>query len=231
MRPLPASTSTITNAVVKPAATNAARDGAPEAADRRATERWTNEGGRVAATEVTGVTRHEIQRLLVVADAGIAEVDELPPQLRGLLDAADDVYVVTPSLPGRLAWLAAQLNASRHAADERLDDLLGQMSELGVHASGITGDDSTMTALEDAVAKFSPDHILLALRSPDHSNWQEHGLIERVHKRFGLPLTTFSLDPDGHVATAPRAAHAPRPGTDADRIPGLRDPPANDGPE
>jgi len=144
-----------------------------------------------------------IRRLLVVADAAVAEVDELPPRVRAVIDAAAEVYVVTPSLPGRLAWLATQVNASRHAADERLDTMLGQMRSIGAHASGMTGDDSTMTAFADAVAKFQPDHILIALRSPDHAYWQEHGLVEHVKERFGLPLTTFAVDPEGRVSAAP----------------------------
>jgi hypothetical protein len=56
--------------------------------------------------------------------------------------------------------------------------------------------------LADAVAEFEPDHILVALRSTEHANWQERGLIEHVEERFGLPLTTFAIDPEGHVSTA-----------------------------
>jgi hypothetical protein len=144
-----------------------------------------------------------IGRLLVVADAAVAEVTELPARVRAVIDAASEVYVVTPSLPGRLAWLASELNESRHAADERLDIVLGHMRSLGARASGVTGDDSTLTAFADAVAEFKPDHILIALRSSDHANWQERGLIERVKERFGLPLTTFALDPEGRVSASP----------------------------
>ena len=77
------------------------------------------------------------------------------------------------------------------------------MRSIGARASGMTGDDSTLTAFADAVAKFQPDHILIALRSSDHAYWQEQGLIEHVQERFGLPLTTFALDSEGHVSTAP----------------------------
>ena len=45
--------------------------------------------------------------------------------VRAVIDDAAELYVVTPSLPGRLAWLATELNPSRHAADERLDAVLG----------------------------------------------------------------------------------------------------------
>ena len=122
--------------------------------------------------------------------------------VRAVIDDAAELYVVTPSLPGRLAWLATELNPSRHAADERLDAVLGHMRSIGAQASGTTGDDSTMTAFEDAVAAFRPDHILIALRSSEHANWQERGLIKHIQDRFGLPVTTFAVDPRGHVETA-----------------------------
>ena len=143
-----------------------------------------------------------IQRLLFVSDAAVADVDELPRAVRAVIDDAAELYVVTPSLPGRLAWLATELNPSRHAADERLDAVLGHMRSIGAQASGTTGDDTILTAFEDAVATFRPDHILIALRSSEHANWQERGLIKHVQDRFGLPVTTFAVDPGGHVETA-----------------------------
>jgi nucleotide-binding universal stress UspA family protein len=143
-----------------------------------------------------------IQRLLFVSDAAVANVDELPFAVRAVIDDAAELYVVTPSLPGRLAWLASELNPSRHAADERLDTVLGNMSSIGARASGKAGDDSILTAFEDAVAEFRPDHILIALRSTEHANWQERGLIKHVQDRFGLPVTTFAVDPRGQVEAA-----------------------------
>jgi hypothetical protein len=143
-----------------------------------------------------------VQRLLMVADSAVAEVDELPPPVRALLAEADEVYVVTPSLPGRLAWLADDVDQSRHRADERLDTVLRHMREVGAHVRGRTGDDTMLLAFEDAVTDFEPDHILIGLLSADHANWQERGLIEHVRDRFGLPLTTYVIDPQGHVVGA-----------------------------
>ena len=143
-----------------------------------------------------------IERLLFVADAAVAGADELPPQVRALIDAAAEVYVVTPSLPGRLAWLADDVDRFRHIADERLDTVLGQMRSIRAHVTGDALRGSVMTVITDGVETFRPDHILLALRSSAHANWQEHGLVEHVEQRFGLPLTTFAIDPEGHVFTA-----------------------------
>lgn len=167
------------------------------------------------STPVSGVPRarpkdagQATERLLLVADTAVADMDELPAQARALIVQAVELYVVTPTLPRRLDWLAWELNPSRHAADERLDRVLGQVRSIGALASGKTGDDSILTAFADAVSEFQPDHIVLALRSSEHANWQERGLIKRVQERFGLPLTTFALDPQGHLSTVPGSASA-----------------------
>ena len=73
------------------------------------------------------------------------------------------------------------------------------MRTIGAQVGGRTGDDTMMVAFDDAVADFQPDHILIALLSEDHANWQERGVIEHVRERFGLPLTSYAIDPQGHV--------------------------------
>jgi len=110
--------------------------------------------------------------------------------------------VVTPTLPGRLAWLADDVDGFRHIADERLDTVLGHMHSIGAHASGLAGRGSVFPVIEDAVAVFKPDHVLIALRSPEHANWQERRLIDHIKERFGLPLTTYAVDSQGHAPTA-----------------------------
>jgi nucleotide-binding universal stress UspA family protein len=143
-----------------------------------------------------------IQRLLFVSDAAVADVGQLPPPVRTVIDAAAAVYVLTPTLPGRLAWLADDVDRVRHVADERLDTVLGHMHSIGAHAGGLAARGSVLTVIADAVAEFKPDHILLALRSAEHANWQERGLGEHIEQRFGLPLTTFAVDARGHASSA-----------------------------
>ena len=149
-------------------------------------------------------TDHEtpIERLLFVADAAVADVEELPPAVRSALDAATKVYVLTPTLPGRLAWLSDDVDGSRHVADERLDTVLGHMRSIGVDASGVAGRGSVLTVIADAVADFAPDHILLALRSSEHANWQERRLVEHIEQRFDLPVTAYGVDDRGRTASA-----------------------------
>jgi nucleotide-binding universal stress UspA family protein len=146
--------------------------------------------------------RQAIQRLLVVADAAVAEVNELPPAVRAEINAAGEVYVLTPTLPGRLAWLADDVDQFRHLADERLDTVLAHMHAIGAHARGAAGRGSVLAVIADAVDDFEPDHILLALRSSEHANWQERRLVEHIEERFGVPVTTYAVDLRGHASRA-----------------------------
>jgi nucleotide-binding universal stress UspA family protein len=155
-----------------------------------------------APTSSTTVRTSAVKRLLFVADAAVAEVRELPSAARAMIDSATEVYVVTPTLPGRLAWLADDVDGFRHVADERLDTVLGHMHSIGADAHGVAGRGSVLTAIADAVADFAPDHILVALRSSEHANWQERHLIEHIEDRFGLPVTTYAVDVRGRTASA-----------------------------
>src|SRR4051795_10190704 len=143
-----------------------------------------------------------MQRLLFVSDATVADVDELPPVVRAMIDAASEVNVLTPTLPGRLAWLADDVDRFRHYADERLDTVLSYMHAIGADAGGAARRGSVLTGIADAVTAFEPDHILIALHVSEHADWQERRLIQHVENRFRLPLTTFAVDPGGHTRTA-----------------------------
>lgn len=153
-------------------------------------------------TGSAGTAPRPIKRLLFIADSAVDDADDLPPSVRAIIDDAAELYVVPPSLPGRLAWLADDIDGYRHIADERLEVVLGHMHSIGASASGTPRRGSMLTVIADAVAEFKPDHILIALRSPEHANWQERRIIERIEARFGLPVTTYTVDPKGHTSPA-----------------------------
>ena len=136
-------------------------------------------------------------RLLIATGETATSEDELPGLIRALIDSASEVLVMTPVLVSRLQWLASDTDRARYEADERLATLLGQVDALAPEASvrGRVGDETPLTAFSDAIREFSPDHILIALRS-DHSGWQEHGLLDSI-RGFGIPITVFELDRGG----------------------------------
>ena len=136
------------------------------------------------------------KRLLVAAGDAAPSVSELPFGVRELIDAADEILVVTPALPSRLDWLASATDRAREQADERLRAVLGQIAELGSEAQGAVGADDPLLAFEDAIREFDPDHLLIALRAGGDAGWQERGLLEHLQQRFGLPVTAFLVASD-----------------------------------
>jgi hypothetical protein len=117
----------------------------------------------------------------------------LPAGIRLLVDAADQILVISPALPGRLQWLSSDTDKAKQEADERLQKVLGHLAEIGADAEGTVGADDPILAFEDAVARFSPTHILIALRAEDRAGWQERGLVEELWERIRIPITIFDL--------------------------------------
>jgi hypothetical protein len=138
-------------------------------------------------------------RLLIAAGEAVAGLAELPTLVRRLIETASDILVVSPVLVGRLRWLASDTDRARYEADERLGVVLGHVQELapGAEARAQVGDETPLTAFEDAIRSFGPDHILIALRGADHAAWQERGLIDAVLEAFHIPITVFEIDQAG----------------------------------
>jgi hypothetical protein len=134
------------------------------------------------------------KRLLVAVGQAAGSTEDLPFGVRELIDAADEILVVTPALPTRFEWLSSATDKARMQADERLGQVLAQLEELGNSASGEVGADDPILAFEDALREFPADHILVSLRAGERSGWQERGLINHLQERFGLPLTVFALN-------------------------------------
>jgi hypothetical protein len=130
-------------------------------------------------------------RLLIAAGESASSAQQLPFGVQLLIDAADEILVITPTLPSRFEWLASATDRAREQADERLRTVLGQLGELGADAEGVIGADDPLLAFEDAIREFAPDHLVIALRPGEGSDWQERGLLDQLRERFALPMTAF----------------------------------------
>jgi hypothetical protein len=147
----------------------------------------------------------ERTRLLIATGAAAAAVEDVPPLVRALIATASEVLVMTPVLTSRLRWIASDTDQARYEADERLGVVLGHVEAIapGAETTAAVGDETPMTAFDDAIRAFRPDHLLIALRAGDHSAWQERHLLDRVRERFHVPLTVFELDRAGRATATP----------------------------
>jgi hypothetical protein len=140
-------------------------------------------------------------RLLIAAGEAVADLEELPPLVLRLIETSSEILVISPVLVGRLRLLTSDTDRARYEADERLGVVLGHVQELapGTEARAHVGDEAPLTAFDDAIRIFRPDHILVALRGADHAAWQERGLIDAVLAAFHVPITVFEIDQAGLV--------------------------------
>jgi hypothetical protein len=141
-------------------------------------------------------------RLLIVAGATAASTDELPASVRALIAGASEILVVAPVLTSKLHLWTNDTDRARERADERLSAVLGDVEAIGpdADAGGVVGDEVPLSAFDDAVRLFSPDHILIGLRAGTQADWQERSLVPRVKQAFGLPVTAIAIDDDGRVS-------------------------------
>ncbi len=140
-------------------------------------------------------------RVLVVTNEDLADANEVPREIRPLLDPAEEIYVIAPTLTSWLQWLASDVDGARTSADERLHKVFDHMHADGLAPRGAIGDEDQVLAIADALADFDADLIVLRLHIPGSAreNWHEHGIAERVRSHFGIPTIAFFFDNAGHV--------------------------------
>lgn len=141
------------------------------------------------------------RRVLVLTNEELADANEVPDAIRPLLDGAERIYVVAPTLTTRMQWLADDRDTARVAADERLRTVFDHMHADGLDPQGAIGAEDQLTAISDALAVFDADLIVLRLhlRGSDHDNRKEHKTAATVRGQFGIPTVAFYFDGDGRV--------------------------------
>lgn len=141
------------------------------------------------------------RRVLVVTNEDLADTNEVPQSIRPLLDEADEIYVVAPTLTTWMHWLTDDRDRAIVSADERLRTVFDHMHAGGLKPRGEVGAENQVTAIADALTQFDADLIVLRLHAPgsEDENWREQGIAEKVRSHFDVRTIVFYFDRDGHV--------------------------------
>ena len=132
------------------------------------------------------------KRILVVLDPAVGE----EAAVRAMLERdADEIYIIAPILPTRLAWLTNDDADANASAERRLGGALDEAAGAGVAADGTVGsDDDLLTVIGDALAQFPADEIVVATRPDEERHWRVEDLAEKVRERHSKPLRALVLD-------------------------------------
>ena len=106
-------------------------------------------------------------------------------------DTADEaeVFVVAPALNSKARYFLADVDPAIERAEQVQEETVERLNEEGVDASaGVTGEADPMLALQDALATYDADEIVLFTHPGVEQNWLEAGILEQAEERFSQPV-------------------------------------------
>ena len=111
-------------------------------------------------------------------------------------DGADDaeVMVVAPALISKKRFLLADPDGAIERAEEIQEETVQRLVEEGVDAAGDTGESDPLLAIQDTLATYPADRIIIFTHAGDESNWLEDGVIDTARERFDPPVSHVEVE-------------------------------------
>jgi len=117
--------------------------------------------------------------------------------LRGIVgDEIDDarVLVVSPAVnESPLAFWMSDADEAIEDAEEAGGDTAVALRNDGVAANSTTGESEPLLALQDALATFPADRIVIFMRDGDDQRYREDDVCGEAQRRFDVPVTLATL--------------------------------------
>src|SRR4051794_15059351 len=157
---------------------------------------WRGSRGSIPHEAAVAHTDDGVHRILVVANQTVAGRSLLDEIKKHETDEPTEILVVVPALPqSRLDHLAHDVDGAIAEARARLGDSLAAMKAAGLEAHGHVGDHhDPNSAIEDALATFAADEVIISTHPPERSKWLESGVVERAEAEIPLPVTHVVVD-------------------------------------
>ena len=105
-----------------------------------------------------------------------------------------EVLVIAPALNSKMRfWMGDTDQAITHA-DQVQEEAVERLVEEGIDAAGDTGESDPLLALQDNLATYEADEIVLFTHSQGRRNWLEEGIVEQAQERFHVPIRHLVVD-------------------------------------
>jgi hypothetical protein len=137
-------------------------------------------------------------RVLVLATEELLghELAELLAERGARGEAA--IRVVAPAVTdSALKHVMGDVDDAIAVAERRLEHSLDAMRGEGIEVDGEIGDADPLIAIEDALAEFPAEEILIVTRPEGDAAWLETDLFDRARREFELPVTHVTLERRG----------------------------------
>jgi hypothetical protein len=127
-------------------------------------------------------------KLLVLTPEPV-DADMLRSTLGDEVEGAE-VLVVSPATnQSKLAFWVSDPDEAIAAADAAQEETVERLEEEGVDAAGDTGESEPVVALQDALATFAADRIVVFSHPDGERDYREDEGLADAEQRFGIPIT------------------------------------------
>jgi hypothetical protein len=101
-----------------------------------------------------------------------------------------EVLVVSPATnQSKLAFWVSDSDAAIGEAETAQNETVERLEEEGVEATGETGESEPAVALQDALATFPADRIVVFSHPESDRDYREDKGLADAEERFGVPVT------------------------------------------
>ena len=128
-------------------------------------------------------------KLLVLATDPVSADD-----VRSALPDADlaraEVLVVSPAVnESAVAFWVSDADEAIADAESTAEQTAASLRERGAQARATTGESDPLVALEDALATYRADRVLVFAREDEGARYCEDDVLGEARRRFGVPVT------------------------------------------
>jgi hypothetical protein len=110
----------------------------------------------------------------------------------GDLDGSE-VLVVSPAVNSSpLAFWVSDSDEAIADAESAAERTAEALRERGAEARATTGESEPLLALQDALATYPADRVLVFVREGDEARYREDDLVGEAERRFGVPVTEIT---------------------------------------
>jgi hypothetical protein len=115
-------------------------------------------------------------------------------RLRGALPDDDlegaEVLVVSPAVnESAVAFWVSDSDEAIAEAESTAEQTAAALREGGARARATTGESEPLLALQDALATFPADRVLVFVRDEDAARYREEDVVGEAERRFNVPVT------------------------------------------
>jgi nucleotide-binding universal stress UspA family protein len=131
-------------------------------------------------------------KLLVVTpepvDAGMLR-EAMGDEVRGA-----EVLVISPATNrSKMAFWVSDSDEAIAEAEQAQEESVERLEEEGVDAVGTTGDSEPAVAIQDALATFRADRIVLVSHAGSELDYREDAGLADAEARFGVPVSHLEI--------------------------------------